>query len=307
MRQVQKKKRVRLPIDNVDVRALLESLNIDYDERGNNVSGGWIGVQCPFCDDQSNHLGIHIASKILSCWKCPVKGNIIKYLSETLGNFNKALSVLQKYIPRELIDFSEEERISTVNKVELPRNAIQGLSPNHKAYLKKRGFNPDTLEELYNLHSVGPVGEYKNRIIVPIMHKYRLITFTSVDISDDTDTRYKHCADELSIIPIKHHLCGIEKTNGHTIIVVEGLFDWWRFGDGAVPSWGVKLTKEQIYMLSKFQYIKTVGDGDKAGWGMNEHIANELSPFATVKIFDLDDGIDPDDLTKNEINYIKGA
>jgi DNA primase len=149
------------------------------------------------------------------------------------------------------------------------------------------------------------VGDYNNRIIVPIMHKMRLVTFTSVDISDDSELRYRHCPDELSIIPIKHYLCGMEQTDGNSIIVVEGLFDWWRFGPGCVPSWGVKLTKEQIFLLSKFNYVKAVGDGDKAGWGMNEHIAGELSAFCQVKVFDLPEGVDPDELTKKEINYIR--
>ena len=306
LRHVQKKaRRGKIPLDNVDIRSLLEDLNIDYDERGNNVSGGWVGVQCPFCDDQSNHLGINIQAKTISCWKCPVSGNVIKYLAEVLGSFNKALDLLSEYIPRELLRFDETEQRSLVSKVHLPRNAVQGLLPHHRAYLKSRGFEPDTLEELYNLHSVGPVGEFKNRIIVPIMHKMRLVTYTSVDISDDSELRYLHCPDEKAIIPIKEYLCGLEQTNGHEVIVVEGLFDWWRFGPGAVPSWGVKLTKEQIYLLSKFSYIKAVGDGDNPGWEFNQHIANELSPFAKVKIFDLPEGIDPDDLTKKEIKYIR--
>ena len=260
-----------------------------------------------FCDDQSNHLGINVQAKTISCWKCPVSGNVIKYLTELLGSFNKALDVLSEHIPRELLRFDEERETSNVSKVYLPRNAVQGLLPEHKAYLRKRGFDPDQLEELYTLHSVGPVGDFKNRIIVPVMHKMRLVTYTSVDISEESDLRYRHCPDEEAIIPIKEYLCGMEQTDGYNIILVEGLFDWWRFGPGACPSWGVKLTKEQIYLLSKFQYIKAVGDGDKAGWGFNNHVANELSPFAKVKVFDLEEDVDPDDLKPEEIKYIRNA
>lgn len=307
MRRVQRSRK-KLPLESLDLIMVLDSLNIDYREHGKNVALGWVGVNCPFCGDNNFHLGINLRHKSISCWKCGTTGNIIKFLSEVLGSFNKALDVLSESIPKELIRF--ETRVgekSAVSVVHLPKNAKQGLSPYHKAYLKKRKFNPDLLEEKYNLYHVGPVGEFKNRIIIPIMHRFKLITFTSVDISNNSKVRYLHCPDELSIVPIKNWLCGIENTNSNSIILVEGLFDWWRFGDGACPTWGVKMTQAQIKLASKFPFIKVVGDGDKAGHLFNERVGNSLASFSRVKYFTLDEGIDPDDLTEEEIKFIKDS
>lgn len=292
-------------IENVDIRELLEYLNIHYYNSGKNVSPGWIGVCCPFCGDHHNHLGVHLQSKVISCWKCGITGTVVNYLTHELSSFNKAMEVIAKFTPRELrIERAMEK--SGVDKVELPKNVKIGLSPYHKQYLTKRGFNPEDLELKYNLHHVGPIGEFSNRIIVPVIRNYRLMTFTSVDIADNTIQRYKHCKDELSIIPIKHILYNAETSDGRTIYPVEGLFDCWRIGDGAVPTWGVKFTAEQKRLLAKYPNIIIIGDGDKDGWKYNERLGNEMSAFSRVRYFKLDAGIDPDKLTKEEIKYIKG-
>lgn len=297
--------RVKHHVENVDIRSLLESINIHYDNAGKNVSPGWIGVRCPFCGDHHNHLGIHLGSKTISCWKCGKSGSIVKYLTNELNSFSKAMEVLAKFTPREL-RIEKAMEFSGVARVELPRNVKIGLSPLHKIYLKKRGFNPTALELKYNLHHVGPVGEFKNRIIVPIISNYRLVTYTSVDIADETIQRYLHCKDELSIIPVKHLLYNSETSDGRTIYPVEGLFDCWRVGDGSTPTWGVKFTAEQKRLLSKYPNICIIGDGDKDGWNYNEKLGNEMSAFSKVKYYKLDAGLDPDKLTEEEIKHIKG-
>lgn len=300
-----KNKRFKLPIDSIDIRELLEDLNIDYSERGKNVSGGWIGVQCPFCDDSSNHLGVNIASKTVSCFKCGKSGTIIQYLSQELNSFKKAISIIEESIPRELKRFNLEMEYNDVEKVELPVESVRGLLPSHAKFLKKRRFNGKALSEAFNLHSVGPVGEWKNKIIVPIVKNYRLVTFTSIDISDNSDNRYIHLSDDKSIIHIKQLLFGSEYTNGHSVVVTEGIFDTWRFHHGAVPLWGTKFTDKQLELLSKFSYVKIVGDGDKAGYKFNRDLSTALAPFCEVKYFDLDEGVDPDKLNKAEIKHIK--
>lgn len=297
----------KIPIENVDIRELLESEGLDYRNSGKNISSGWIGVNCPFCgDDHSNHLGINLRHKTTSCFRCGKTGTIITYLSHVLNSFNKAMSVIQKFIPRELRIEKEMER-SGVSKVLLPDNAELGLSEYHKTYLRKRGFNPDILSHQFNMHSVGPVGKWKNRIILPVIRNYRLVTFTSIEIHDDSIIRYKHLDDESSIIPIKHLLFGEEFTDKRNVIVVEGIFDFFRFNGGVVPTFGTKFTDIQKKLLARFVNVTIVGDGDKAGWEMNKKLSAELSPFCNVKYYDLEEGLDPDKLTESEIRFIKGA
>lgn len=294
----------RINVRNVDARTILEELSIEYSEAGNNVATGWLGVMCPFCDDTSNHLGIHIQSKVATCWKCGPRGDILNYLSEHLNSFDKALKTLENYIPRELLGYETLEG-PRATKVEMPKEAERGLSRSQEIYLENRGYNPEELTYLYNLHHCPPYGKWANRIIVPVVHQYTLVTFTSIDIADETEIRYRHLADELSIRSVKECLYGAELTDRRSIILVEGLFDSWRFMGGAVPVFGAMLTSVQKKLLSTYNLIKVVGDGDEAGWRFNEYVAREMSPFCKVKIFDLPSGVDPDKLNKDEIEYIK--
>lgn len=298
------KRQGKLNLDSIDIREVLDDLHIHYTESGKNVSDGWIGVACPFCDDSSNHMGINLAHKTISCFKCGEPGTVIKYLSEELRSFNKAIQILGDAVPRELRSF-ETEKTGGVSRVELPKEASRKITPYHAGFLEDRGYDWKDISDRYNMHFCGPIGIWRNRIIVPVIKSYKLITFTSVDISDETDMRYRHLKDEESIIPIKHHLFGLEFTDNHTAIVVEGFFDQLRFGDGAVATFGTTVTPEQKRLLSKFSVVKICFDGDEAGRKGGQKLANDLAPFCEVKIFDLPEGTDPDKLPPEDIKSIK--
>lgn len=298
------KRNKRINLEYIDVREVLDEIGIYYSESGKNVSEGWIGVSCPWCDDQTNHLGINLKAKTCSCFKCGTSGNIIKYLSEELNSFNKAIQILGDAVPRELYSQEEQERSRAI-KVELPKEANRKITEYHAGYLQNRNFDYKELIEKYNLHFCGPLGKWKNRIIVPIVRNYKLITFTSVDISDEAMVRYKHLSKEESIIHVKEWLFGIEYTNNHEIIVTEGFFDKLRIGDSAVCTFGTNVTSEQKKMLSKFSKVKIVFDGDEAGIKAGEKLANDLSVFTDVKLFNLPEGSDPDKLSDEDIKYLK--
>ena len=68
-------------IDHFDVRSWLEDQNISYSKEGKNISNGWIGINCVFCQDTSNHLGITPNNRI-TCWKCGTKGDIVTLIKE---------------------------------------------------------------------------------------------------------------------------------------------------------------------------------------------------------------------------------
>ncbi|MDP8268203.1 MAG: toprim domain-containing protein [Candidatus Tenebribacter davisii] len=308
MRHVQKKGKPKgkIQLEYIDIRSVLDEIGIDYRESGKNVGTGWIGVCCPFCgNDHGYHLGICLKSPVISCLKCGKIGNILTYFIEELGSFQKAITILGDSVPRELRSFEAEERERAIT-VELPENAKKEISVYHESYLEGRGYDHKELTEKFNLHFVGPTGgEWRNRIIVPVIKRYKLITFTSVSISDDSNLRYKHLSEEKSVIPIKDYLLGLEFTDGNSCILVEGLFDMMRIGDGAVCGFGVKITSEQKRLLSKFQTVVIAFDGDSAGRTSSENLANDLAPFCDCKIVDLPDGKDPDNLSKGDIKYIR--
>lgn len=303
-REKNKYKRKYIPIDQLDAVEILDDASISYREKGKNVGEGWIGVCCPFCSDNNYHLGINLIHKTISCFKCGTSGTIIKYLSEELNSFNKALQIIGNHIPKELKSFVGTHKERTI-KVKLPEKANRKITKYHAGYLKSRGFEYQELLDLYNLHFVGPIGEFSNHIIIPIIHNYQLITFTSIDISDVTEIRYKHLSEEKSIIHAREWLFGIEHTNKNTCCLVEGIFDMMRIGPGAVCSFGAKVTSKQLSMLKNFNKVIICFDGDDPGRTNAEKIANDLAAFTDVEILNLPDEKDPDSLDKEDIEFIR--
>lgn len=295
----------KINFNSIDIRELLDDLNVYYDEEGKNISNNWIGTTCPFCDDQSNHLGIHLDSLVISCFKCGTKGTILKYLANLLGSYQKALNILKGSVPKELRKRVQLE-IGGVDTLTLPTMAKKGIQDYYR-YLRSRNFDATKIFKKYGLMCCKDDAKFGGRIIVPIYYKRRMVTFTTVDIDPDSDLRYKHCKDKNAVIPIKNMLYGLPDNKTHSIIVVEGLMDKWRIGDGCVCTFGTKVTADQKFLLSRFAQVKILFDGDKDGYRSGKKLAEELAPFCDTKLFTLPEGVDPDQLSRKEVRHIKEA
>jgi len=304
--QLRKEGKVQLNFEAIDMRDVLSHCGIPYTESGKNVSNGWIGTQCPFpgCDDHSNHLGICLTSPVVTCYKCGGKGNYLTYLGVELGNWSQATDILEQFTPRELRFYKKEENEFNVTKVELPEDAQKEIPDAHARYIKGRGFDPEELTLMYDLYFC-EYGEWEDRIIAPIYNRNRLITFTSIDINEDSDLRYKHLKKEESIIHCKNYLYGLEQCTGRTVVVVEGYFDKMRIGPGCVCTFGTKVTPHQRKLLSRFDKSIIIFDGDEAGWKNGRKLANDMSSHQEVELVTLLAGEDPDTLPDEDIKYLK--
>ena len=311
-RQVQLRKerkskgKTQLNFDAIDMREVLSHCGIDYTETGKNVSNGWIGTKCPFpgCNDHSNHLGICLTNPVVSCYKCGGKGNYLSYLGVELGNFGQAIDILQKFTPRELRLYKKEENEYNVVHVDLPEEAVKEIPKAHADYIKSRNFDPKELTLMYDLYFC-EYGEWGDRIIAPIYNRNRLITFTSIDINEESDLRYKHLRKEDSIIHCKNYLYGLEQCTGRNIVVVEGYFDKLRIGPGCVCTFGTKVTAHQKRLLAKFDKSIILFDGDTDGWKSGKQLAHDMSSHQEVELITLDEGMDPDKLPEEDIKYLK--
>ena len=303
MRQITRGKYKKINLDNVDIRQVLDEIGIEYFESGKNVSNNWIGTACPWCLDESSHLGLCLTAPVVSCFKCGHTGNYLSYLSEELQSFPKAMDILQEFQPRELKQYQGGKKKRSI-KVNLPKNAARTILSEHAAYLEGRGYNYKDLEK-YNLHYCGPLGKWANRIIVPIYKRYKLLTFTSIDISDNPVIKYKHLSEEKSVSHVKEILYGNEITNGSVCCICEGIFDVWRIGPGALCGFGTKVTAAQKKILSKYNKVIICFDGDDAGYVAADNIAKDLAAFVDVEVLDLPSGTDPDTLDKEDLRFIR--
>lgn len=308
MRQVSKRKNnYNLQLEFVDIRAVLDHVGVAYSESGKNVSQGWVGVHCPMpgCNDPSNHMGLNLKRPVITCYNCGTKGNYLTYLAAEIGSWGKAIDILKAHTPRELIAYKDEIESNSVTHVNLPEEATKIPSKYHIAYIKKRGFDYKILDIMYDLYYCGPIGNWANRIIAPIYRNNKLITFTSIDITEDSYLRYKHLSKEKSIIHCKNHLYGIEQATGRTVIVVEGFFDKLRIGPGCVCTFGTQITAEQKRLLTRYSKVIVLFDGDTAGWKHGRQLAVDVSAFTEVELITLENGMDPDKLPKEDVKELQ--
>lgn len=286
-------------LEDFDIIRYLDSRNIPHFETGDNVSSGWTSLNCIFCIDHANHLGINLKSKVYTCFKCGEKGNAIKLIQEIDGiPTSQALQIIKEYVGG--IYTPREKQYQS--KVKLPVNILKEFPKEHKDFLIGRKYEPDYVIRKYNLMATGFIGEFNNRIIIPVFHNNRMLSYVGRDITGKSKIPYKNSPDTKSIKDPKHCLYNLDSVHD-TAIVVEGIFDAWRIGDGAVATFGTKYTHEQLLYLKNIKRVFVLYDADATS--LAYRLAHDLSAIVKeANVIELDEG-DPDNMSENDVKHLR--
>lgn len=278
----------------------LQSKDVNVHENGKNVTRGWVEISCPFCPDgdPSWHLGINLHSELISCWKCKVKGHITLLIMRLENCSWPEAQLIAARRSNRILTPEEEELILNPPKTLLPESAKPELYQKHRKWLINRGFNPDHIHEKYRTMSVGPLGDWRFRLIVPIYMHHRLTGFVGRDTTEKADISYKNGAIEECVISVKNSIYNLDRAK-ETAIVTEGVTDVWNIGDGCVGLMGKKYTRFQLLHLSKFSRLFIMLDPDALD------IANQLAHDMTSLVPDVHvvelDGYDPGEMPKDDV------
>ncbi len=290
-------------IETFDLIRYLQDKGIEYQTEGKNVTEGWVEVNCPFCSDPSYHLGIS-PSKKLSCWICGTKGAVTKYIQEIEKcSHGFAQKIIEKYQDRELSHQNIKER-EPASFVKLPKSA-KPLQKIHQEYLIKRNFDPDFLEKKYDLLGCGELGDFKFRIIIPVFLNNKLITYVGRDVTETQKIKYKNLSIEKSILPTKSVVYNLDSVRDK-VIIVEGVTDVWRLGDGAVATFGTEYTKKQLTLFAGIKRAFVFFDNDALDKA--DRLAYDLTTLiksVEVVRFDTTDKMDPADLDQKTADGLK--
>ena len=299
-------------MDKIRLTQYLRNEGVEYWTEGTNVSKGWIGIKCLFCDDKSNHLGIRIEDLKVRCWKCGGHQlvNLVKKISNC--NFNEAKKITKTLARSGAVsDYQPPlDKSSSDLIVRLPAESSKKFPMMHIQYLKERNFYPQEAIDKFDLRAVGAVGEYKFRIILPIYMDEILMSFTSRDITDRQELRYKDCPINKSRVKPDdciYNYDGIK--DGGRALLMEGPTDVWKFGDNSFAIFGAAISAVQILSIMKknLHTLFIMLDPDKTGEREGPKIARKLSPLAEyVEIVYLKrSGRDPGELSYSEVSAIK--
>lgn len=296
-----------------DVIKYLQDINIQYWTSGKNVTYGWVNIGCPLCYDQSSHGGFNIDGSYYNCWLCG--GHSLIKVIRALENISHAEA--KKRLETYQTDTPSKVRIESPplkSDIEFPIGTSV-LKSQHKSYLQKRGFDPDELEGKYHLLGTGPVAfvklgdkkiNYSNRIIIPIIYQNKIVSYQGRDITGRSDLRYRTCLRVEEVIHHKHILYNLDNCDD-TAIIVEGVFDVWRFGNGAISTFGIQYTDEQLLLLleTNIKQAVVMFDYEPQAQKQAKKLVDTLNHFGISAINYYLTGKDPAELTKQEVKKIK--
>jgi len=255
------------------------------------LKSGWVNVSCPFCGGSSFHLGFNITYDYCTCFKCGGH-NLRMTLAKLLNIPSNTLSqILEPFETKSLIlsRLNKEEKLNK-DKIELPGFP---LSMREKNYLLDRHFNPKELIIKYNIQGGGWVGDWKNRIIIPIYLGGKLISWTSRTIIKDREPRYKNLENKESVIDPKKIFFNLDNCSNSFVALLEGPFDVLRFGNDGICGFGITLTRAQLlYLSNRFKKVFICFDNERQaqkkareyamqlqGYGLDSYIVDTFSDF----------------------------
>lgn len=213
---------------------------------------GWLEMACPVCHGEN--LGWHESRQLFFCWVCGRLPLIDTLCKLTGSNTATTTAALAKCVGTHAHEIITEQKSVTPSKLEYPPG-VGKLSHFHWAYLESRGLNvTQTMHEFGPLYGSGvdTLPMYMRRIFAPYIHNGKECSWQARSTRRDCvkERRYMTCPLELEMEVAKDSVYGIDHaTRLKWAFIVEGLFDVWKVGPGAVHTYGITWNMSQVATL----------------------------------------------------------
>lgn len=302
---------------DVDIRAYLRDRGIRFWEEGKNISQDWIGTRCLWCDDRTNHLGIHTTKGTINCFRCPAQGTVFRLIMKIERcSYGSALTIARnfnRYRSTHISAYADKRssKFERLGKRDYTKNILsqfdfdENALPIHEKYLEGRYFDPKHLVEKYKIKFCGPIGHYRLRIIVPVYERGVCVSFVARDATNQASTPYLNCPNDQAILDIKDTVYNIDHSKGQDVLIVEGVTDVWRIGDDCVGTFGVKYTPQQVLTLSQYRRCFVLYDTEEEAQRQARQLCNDLSTVVNDVIrLELDKG-DPAEMSEDDVKSLR--
>ena len=180
------------------------------------------------------------------------------------------------------------------------------MQPYHRQYLANRGFDPSFLETKYGLMGTINAGSYAARVMIPILWQGVMVSFQGRAIQKGIEPKYKTCTKVKELIAHEDILYNYGNA-GDIGIVVEGVFDVWRLGDGAVATFGTSMDRSspQITLLLRFRKVFVMFDSEPPAQRKARWLRDQLSALGVEAANVVLGSGDPGEMTQIEANLLK--
>jgi hypothetical protein len=291
-----------------DVVRFLDDNSIPWWPPGSiNVSRDHVGIQCPFCDDDYNHMGLEQTGKKKPyCWKCG--GHSWPRLVRALTGGSDPKPVFEEYgdILTSLYDDAEgRHRNNLIRPTQCQPPGSSEFKPAHKTYLETRGFDAEYLIRKYDLRVTAGADIYPYRIIFPIKFNGKTVSYQGRTYVD-AKPKYLTARPEDEVVFHKDIFFNLDNANKDSVVVTEGVFDVMRLGDNSIASFGTAISLAQINLLARrFRKVFFLYDGEDTAQDKARKAALTLQGMGVAtEIIRLDSG-DPGELNEDDALHLK--
>lgn len=275
-----------------DALQFCKDYNIPYSLGGKNVSDGRVGINDPYATDFTFHGAFNPVNGTFSSWKTG-SHRLEDVISTLLGvSWGKASQIIREYSGVSRLEIQLNEKL----KFDIPSGKCK---KKHREFIRSRRYSAKYLIEKYDIRAAG------NKLIFPVYFNGKIVSYQERDI---TGKFYKACPTDVALINYKDILFNIDNAAEDTVVVVEGLFDAFRLGDGAVATFGTSYTQKQEALLAKrFKTVIILFDSERKAQRKARTLANELSMMGVNVLVEqnllINEGVnDPDDLPQTVAN-----
>lgn len=265
---------------------ILDALGVPYLTEGHHhCRAGWVQIDCPFCGKGSGryHMGYSIKGRYLSCWRCrghSVVSTLIEASGESADKIKRLVKDMDNGLP-----LKKEETKRGELKLPAP---LEPLTQAHRDYLRERGFSVRELKELWGIRGLGPLARVKTpegvkiklswRVFIPIRYNHETVSWTTRTIQKSNPQRYVSAPASCEAVPHKTLLYGEDYAH-HAVCCVEGPFDVWKIGPGAVGTCGTGFSRAQVLKLSRYNVRAVCFDNEPDAQKRARELVSMLSVF----------------------------
>lgn len=307
-----------------DFRALKEAVSLEtvlrhYQVRGLRRHRDQLTGRCPIHQGtRDDSFRVHLSMNAFHCFACQAGGNVLDFVAamEKCSIRDAALR-LQQWFSASLSGLAERPQLAwSPRQAELVREkepyntplgfALRGVDPDH-SYLRQREIARRTAVE-FGVGFYGGPGLLSQRIAIPIHNQRGQVVAYAGRAVDGGVPKYKLPAGFRKGLELFNSHRAIA-THSRTAIVVEGYFDCMRVYQAGF-SWVVALmgasvsVDQETLLLTHFEKVILMLDGDPAGRAASHAIADRLSGRCFVAVAPLPDGIQPDHMSDRAIRSL---
>ena len=234
--------------------------------------GEYYTLSCPYCEDKGHRLYVNYR------FNTPKEENMEKavcYLSDCLSVPENFRDFVERVNTPP--DFEWTSRIGRFGIDEVPVDIATGdiigrptelpgectfltdLSSSHPAnrYLERRGFDPDLVDEMYEVSFCmsSPVKYAQGRLVIPVFYKDKLVGWQTRAIWDNEKPKYySQPGFQKSLYPYNWD----EAQKCRTLVYVEGALDVWGVGRCGTGVFGKTLGAGHRKLLMEAENVESV-------------------------------------------------